>query len=74
MAHSSDQAPFRRRSLFKAAGLGAAGAAGLPVVAACSDIESNSGSTQGSTGFDFLPTRSALDLAGWEDVDIFAHT
>ena len=24
--------------------------------------------------FDFLPTRSALDLAGWEDVDIFAHT
>jgi ribonuclease D len=24
--------------------------------------------------FDFLPTRAALDLAGWEDVDIFAHT
>jgi ribonuclease D len=24
--------------------------------------------------FDFLPTRSALDLAGWEDVDIFAHS
>ena len=23
--------------------------------------------------FDFLPTRAALDLAGWEDVDIFAH-
>src|SRR5262245_16566170 len=23
--------------------------------------------------FDFLPTRSALDLAGWEEVDIFAH-
>ena len=23
--------------------------------------------------FDFLPTRAALDLAGWEDTDIFAH-
>lgn len=23
--------------------------------------------------FDFLPTRAALDLAGWEAVDIFAH-
>ncbi len=24
--------------------------------------------------FDFLPTRAALDLAGWPDADIFAHT
>lgn len=24
--------------------------------------------------FDFLPTRSQLDLAGWEDVDVFAHS
>lgn len=24
--------------------------------------------------FDFLPTRAALDLAGWEEIDIFAHT
>ncbi len=24
--------------------------------------------------FDFLPERALLDLAGWEDVDIFAHT
>lgn len=24
--------------------------------------------------FDFLPTRAALDLAGWEDVDVFAHS
>ena len=24
--------------------------------------------------FDFLPTRSALDLEGWSDVDIFAHS
>jgi len=23
--------------------------------------------------FDFLPTRAALDLAGWSDVDIFSH-
>jgi len=23
--------------------------------------------------FDFLPTRSALDLAGWDELDIFAH-
>ncbi len=24
--------------------------------------------------FDFLPTRAALDLAGWEEADIFAHS
>jgi len=24
--------------------------------------------------FDFLPTRARLDLAGWEDVDVFAHS
>lgn len=24
--------------------------------------------------FDFLPTRVALDLAGWQDMDIFAHS
>ncbi|WP_428684464.1 ribonuclease D [Sphingopyxis sp.] len=34
---------------------------------------------EGRTGlaqscFDFLPTRAALDLAGWPEVDIFAHT
>jgi ribonuclease D len=23
--------------------------------------------------FDFLPVRAALDLAGWDEVDIFAH-
>ncbi len=24
--------------------------------------------------FDFLPSRAKLDLAGWEDVDVFAHS
>jgi ribonuclease D len=24
--------------------------------------------------FDFLPTRSSLDLAGWDEIDIFAHS
>ena len=24
--------------------------------------------------FDFLPTRALLDVAGWEDVDVFAHS
>ena len=24
--------------------------------------------------FDFLPTRAQLDLNGWDDVDIFAHS
>ena len=24
--------------------------------------------------FDFLPARAQLDLAGWEDIDVFAHT
>ena len=27
-----------------------------------------------SACFDFLPTRAALDLAGWPEVDIFAHS
>ena len=56
MATPSDRSPFRRRSLFKAAGIGAAGAAGLPMIAACSDIESGSGTSQATEGFDFLPT------------------
>jgi ribonuclease D len=24
--------------------------------------------------FEFLPQRALLDVAGWEDVDIFAHS
>jgi ribonuclease D len=24
--------------------------------------------------FDFLPARAQLDLAGWEDIDVFAHS
>jgi ribonuclease D len=24
--------------------------------------------------FDFLPWRAQLDIAGWDDVDIFAHS
>ena len=30
--------------------------------------------TLAQAAFDFLPTRSLLDVAGWEDVDIFAHS
>jgi putative aldouronate transport system substrate-binding protein len=52
----SSNAPFKRRSLFKVAGVGVAGVAGLPALAACSDIESGSGSVQATEGFDFLPT------------------
>jgi putative aldouronate transport system substrate-binding protein len=52
----SDRSPFKRRSLFKAAGLGAAGAAGLPLLSACGDIESGGGTSQATEGFDFLPT------------------
>ncbi|SDL76499.1 putative aldouronate transport system substrate-binding protein [Glycomyces sambucus] len=62
MATPSDRSPLRRRSLFKVAGLGAAGAAGLPVVAACSDIESGAGSSQATEGFDFLPTYKEFPL------------
>jgi putative aldouronate transport system substrate-binding protein len=56
MPEPSSNAPFKRRSLFKVAGLGAAGAAGLPIIAACSDIESGGGTAQSTEGFDFLPT------------------
>ncbi|GAA2154065.1 extracellular solute-binding protein [Glycomyces lechevalierae] len=61
MTPPSDRAPFKRRSLFKAAGLGAVGATGLPL-AACSDIDSSSGSTQTTEGFDFLPTHEDWPL------------
>jgi ribonuclease D len=27
-----------------------------------------------SACFDFLPSRALLDVAGWEDIDIFAHS
>lgn len=62
MATPSDGSIFRRRSLFKAAGLGVAGAAGLPFIAACSDIESGGGTTQATEGFDFLPTYKEYTL------------
>jgi putative aldouronate transport system substrate-binding protein len=62
VATPSDGSIFRRRSLLKAAGLGAAGAAGLPFIAACSDIESGSGTTQATEGFDFLPTYKEYTL------------
>ncbi|WP_199034943.1 extracellular solute-binding protein [Glycomyces salinus] len=55
MATPSDSSVFRRRSLLKAAGFGAVGAAGLPFIAACGDIETGEGSTQLTEGFDFLP-------------------
>jgi putative aldouronate transport system substrate-binding protein len=58
----SSNAPFRRRSLFKVAGLGAAGAAGLPLIAACSAIEAGSGNVQSTEGFDFLPTHEEWPL------------
>ncbi|RRR96766.1 type 2 periplasmic-binding domain-containing protein [Glycomyces terrestris] len=56
MASSPRPSSLQRRSLFKAAGIGAVGAAGLPLIASCSDIESGNGSTQVTEGFDFLPT------------------
>ncbi|THV35258.1 hypothetical protein [Glycomyces buryatensis] len=58
----SSSPPFKRRSLFKIAGLGSAGAAGLPVIAACGNIQSGSGSTQATEGFDFLPTHEDWPL------------
>ncbi|GAB4004840.1 hypothetical protein GCM10029992_50990 [Glycomyces albus] len=57
--------PIGRRSgaaLFKAAGLGAAGAAGLPLATACSDIQSGGGTTQTTEGFDFLPAHREWPL------------
>jgi putative aldouronate transport system substrate-binding protein len=46
VATPSHRSPFRRRSLFKAAGLGAAGAAGLPLISACGELGSNDGAVQ----------------------------
>jgi len=39
------------------------------------DMLTREGRTElAKTVFDFLPARAELDLAGWENVDIFAHT
>jgi putative aldouronate transport system substrate-binding protein len=68
VATPSDGSNIRRRSLFKAAGIGAAGIAGLPVIAACSDIESGGGSSQATEGFDFLPTYKEYALPAQPDL------
>ena len=42
--------------------------------AALDGMLAREGRTQlASACFDFLPSRAELDLAGWEDVDLFAH-
>ncbi|MDN3241560.1 extracellular solute-binding protein [Glycomyces tritici] len=64
----SSSAPMRRRSLFKVAGLGAVGAAGLPFAAACSDIKTGEGSTQATEGFDFLPEYKEWPLPAEPDL------
>jgi ribonuclease D len=39
------------------------------------DMLAREGRTElAKASFDFLPCRARLDLAGWEDVDIFAHS
>ena len=62
MQTSTPSRPFKRRSLFKGSALGVLGAAGLPFAAACSDIESGEGTTQATSGFDFLPTHEDWPL------------
>ena len=37
-------------------------------------LEKNDRAALAKKCFDFLPTRCALDLAGWQDTDIFAHS
>jgi putative aldouronate transport system substrate-binding protein len=65
---SSSPQAMRRRSLFKAAGLGAIGAAGLPFAAACSDLKTGEGSTQTTEGFDFLPEYKEWPLPAEPDL------
>lgn len=64
----SSSAPMRRRSLFKVAGLGAVGAAGLPFAAACSDLKTGEGSSQSTEGFDFLPEYKEWPLPAEPDL------
>ncbi|MDA1361407.1 extracellular solute-binding protein [Glycomyces luteolus] len=64
----SSSAPMRRRSLFKAAGLGGLGAAGLPFAAACSDLKTGEGSSQATDGFDFLPEYKEWPLPAEPDL------
>jgi putative aldouronate transport system substrate-binding protein len=65
---SSSSQAMRRRSLFKAAGLGAIGAAGVPFAAACSDLKTGEGSSQTTEGFDFLPEYKEWPLPAEPDL------
>ncbi|SDD59624.1 hypothetical protein [Glycomyces harbinensis] len=46
MATPSGGSPVRRRSLFKAAGVGTAGAAGVPLASACGEVSGGEGNVQ----------------------------
>ncbi|MEU5155419.1 hypothetical protein [Glycomyces sp. NPDC021274] len=46
MPAPSDESPFRRRSLLKAAGIGTAGAAGIPLLSACGEVSGGEGNVQ----------------------------
>jgi putative aldouronate transport system substrate-binding protein len=56
MATPSSKLPFKRRSFFKAAGLGTVGAAGLPLVSACGEVTGGEGNVQQlDQSLDILP-------------------
>ncbi|GAB3652684.1 type 2 periplasmic-binding domain-containing protein [Glycomyces tarimensis] len=56
MATPPGSLPFRRRSLFKAAGIGTAGAAGLPLMSACGEVSGGDGNVQQlDQSLDILP-------------------
>ena len=38
------------------------------------DAEASGVTALAAACFDFLPQRALLDLAGWDEVDIFAHS
>jgi putative aldouronate transport system substrate-binding protein len=61
--------PLRRRSLFKAAGLGTAGAAGLPLAAACGDVSGGEGNVQElDQALDILPEYREWPLPAQPDL------
>jgi putative aldouronate transport system substrate-binding protein len=68
MTAPSEQAPLRRRSLFKAAGLGTLGAAGLPL-AACGEVSGGEGNVQElDQALDILPEYKEWPLPAQPDL------
>ncbi|WP_026928811.1 hypothetical protein [Glycomyces tenuis] len=69
MTTPANRSPIKRRSLFKATGIGTAGAAGLPLAAGCGDVSGGEGNVQElDQTLDILPEYKEWPLPAQPDL------